>query len=767
MLSSARLILLALLAATFSLAADAVEWPPSQAVQQRVDQAVGILDRLEALAPEAVDEITDLAVALEFDDQAAIRHVAEQIAYVPYLGVLRGPDGARITRGGNAWDQAVLLASLLKTMGVDAQVAVGPLSNQDAARLLAQVFRPAASPGFVLDVDALAAIMADFDPALAQQFREQSQAGAAGGGDPLQGRSLAMAEQLLVLLSQAGVELSESQSAAPLIEAIAADYAWVRWRLGPGSDWADVHPAFATDSPPTPTAQRYLDAEVPAEHQHRVAFQLFIERGRPDGRGQIELIPVMDRWERPTANLFKNQVSLGMGPMRIQEGADTAMLVPILNGRLAPGAKAVTELGLTADPDAAGSAAGELFANLSSSLGTVAGAIDGLADGSSGSIPRLIGVVLEVSISAPGQENTIRRRVVDLRAAADDAFPNQAAFATVFDIDVGTGDPGQIYRQLIAYNRAFIRATPALMALARGALSPQDANRVAAYRDLGPARWLDFDLHADSLALPASETVAIFRPGALIASRRSLLDPQQGVLSVIDILANPAVVLERTAAGDITIAPRKVLAQGVRETLIESELAGASPGWSARPPARVIASVESLQRHVQSAGWSSAAVERAEADLAAGFVLAAVDGPGPWWWRVNPVSGQTLGMGTQGGSEVLEYLVMIGGAAASTYLFYASVESCDKKYADNRDMADCCIVGNLAATYTTTAVTAGAGVLFSGALAAATGAIESALLVSLKEVGFGVSLEVIGNLSSEVATKFSVGAACRAYLDRN
>ena len=58
-------------------------------------------------------------------------------------------------------------------------------------------------------------------------------------------------------------------------------------------------------------------------------------------------------------------------------------------------------------------------------------------------------------------------------------------------------------------------------------------------------------------------------------------------------------------------------------------------------------------------------------------------------------------MGQLGGQTVTEYVVMVTSAVLSAWLFKHSVDSCDEQYSNNQAMADCCIVGNLIATYGT------------------------------------------------------------------
>jgi hypothetical protein len=739
-----------------SACADSV-WPPPASVQQRVASVIELVDRLRALAPTPPDDLEERASRLDFEFDAAIRYVTEDIHYEPYRGVLRGPDGAAAVGAGNAWDQALLLAALINTMGADAQIVSGPLSAADAYRLLEQAFvRPAAAGDSGLDGEAVAAVFEAYDPALAERFREAFRRfGDQRAQDALVDDTARITGELLRLIGQAAPAFSAHREVGAIVDAVAADYVWVRWRSRPNSGWADVHPAFGAGPAPTPPAQRYFADQIPPEYQHRVALQLFIERGADGASVEPELVPIMARWDRPAANLYKEQVYLGMAPQSHDGTADSAVLVPALNGAIAPGAQAVTRLGFVADPADAASPAGKLFATLSSRTATVAGALGGLTAGRPAEVSRLLGVVLKVDIVAPDAQRTIWRRVADLRGLPEAAFPQAGAFQLILDVHVGAEDPLASYDASLGYFRRFLPAVPPMLAMARDALSIEALESSAAYRALSSPRWSDFELVGSALLEPATDRTARFRDGPLVAGRRTGATANGRLMTVTDVFWNPSTVLARGDDGAIHVSVAGAVGQGVRETLLESALAGVRPGWAARMPSAVVDAADALETG-RFADWPVAAREAARADLDAGYVLAVVADATPEWWRVDPVSGQTLGMSLHGGSEVLEYTITLIGTGISVFLFKRSVESCDETYAHDKTMADCCIVGNLALTYATSAGSAAGGALTgSGAVVplenaakAATGAILSTLAWTSVDIGGGLLVGAVDGVDS-------------------
>jgi hypothetical protein len=699
-----------------------MEWPPPAPAQQRIDRALSVLERLSEGIQQPPSALQDLAFELEFDYDAGIEHVRRQVAFEPYGGVLRGPEGTGISGAGNSWDQALLLAGLLKSMGADAQLVSGRISIGDARRLLAQAFETRVSESeWSADVERLVSIASEYDKRIGELLGEQIETWRGGGPDvSIDEDTSKMADALFELIDASDHALPTEGSADAILERLAEDYAWVRWRIGPSDPWVDIHPAFGEDAAPEVEVERYFDSEIPAEFQHRASFRLYAERGHANRPDDVERIAMMSEFERPVAQLYKDPLELGMIPLRIGGNGSQSFLVAQLNGSMAPGAQAINELGLTAPPEDAATGAGQFFATVSSSMGDALGSVSGMeSDDPDSAVPRMLGVVLEVELTAPGQPpRTVVRRMTDLRDRPDAEFPGDAAFGLVLEVDVGSEPEAMLVERALAQHEALVRAMPSVLALARGTLSYEEARRIPAYRGLEGDVWLDFDLYSDAFIPRPTEGRVIFRPGPLIAARRTFTDREGRTLTTTDILSNPSQVIARDEAGGFEMDPRGVMRQGVRETLLESSLAAANVKWSDRKPERLVSTPRDLDQLKSARGWPLAAGEAAARDLEEGYLLAVTDDPSPHWWRVNPDTGDTLGMGTHGGQTVVEYIVMVGGAAMSAYLFSRAVESCDEAYADNQQMADCCIVGNLLVTYGQAAAGGATGGLPSGPAAA-------------------------------------------------
>lgn len=752
---------------TLALAANTgVAQELSPEVRARMEAAATMLGELQALHPEQAGNPEQLADDLDYDFAAAIEVATQHVRYEPYTGVLRGADGVVATGAGNAWDQAVFLAALINTMGGDAQIVQGALSDSDAQRLLEQAFKPrdrTPQPGLeqVLDV------ITRYDPRLADLVRQRGEAVAtdapAAGMDAT---SQAIGDRLQAVLEQAGHALDPSQPVDTLVSDIARDYVWVRYKEGAAPNWIDVHPAFGDQPAPTPQPQGYLSGEVPEEQQHRVALRLFVERQAGDGADSIERVPVMSRYVRPVAQLYKHQLSLGMIPLDPEPGASSAFLLPVLDDQLAPGAQAVSALGLTVDASALGTGAADLFATVSSGFGRAMDAINTAVDDESGEGLRLTGIWLQIEVISPGGETSVvDRRLADLRETTPDQFPEAAATGMILDTDIGPENSSTVNRRILGQEQNLIRALPTFYGVARQELTLEEARRLPEYRAVDQSFWGDYDLLSTGLLPePALDSVT-FRKGPLLAARRTANDPEQGPVTTSDILFNPSTVLQRNSNGDLVQSNTGALVQGVRETLFESWMMGVEEGWGQRLPQSVLAKPAQLDAHASRAGWHLAAREMAADDLRNGYLLALPDNSEPHWWRIHPQSGETLGMGLHGGQEVAEYLIMAGGAGLSSYFFYRSVKSCDETYSHDREMADCCIVGNLAVTYGTSALGAVRGTAVDMDGYTKELFLSSPFVASAAYIFTALQYEMVENIMLNEVTGKPVESFCRSYLE--
>ena len=145
MLWAAFALAASLLAGSAALAQPASDEPLDY---ETIAKAVDDLERQLGRVREAVDQTRfdpdELEFSLDFDGEALVDFANDKIAFHPYRALLRGVGGTLQTRAGNALDQSLLLAYLLKTAGLDARVVRGELTETQGRELLGRTARPTA-----------------------------------------------------------------------------------------------------------------------------------------------------------------------------------------------------------------------------------------------------------------------------------------------------------------------------------------------------------------------------------------------------------------------------------------------------------------------------------------------------------------------------------------------------------------------------------------------------------------------------------------------
>jgi len=193
--------------------------------------------------PRSLTEVEALAASFS-SPRETFEHVRDHIALEPYPGILKGPAGTWITRGGNALDRALLLAALLREQGIAATIAHGKLSEAQARGLLQQI---SSAPGAVDHIAASIPWLRKESPPSAEQvaIRRLLDEGAAA-------RKRAIAEDLgtglrriQASLDAAGV--GPAGDVTPQQLAALRDHYWVQATIE--DETVDLDPSFAAAAP--------------------------------------------------------------------------------------------------------------------------------------------------------------------------------------------------------------------------------------------------------------------------------------------------------------------------------------------------------------------------------------------------------------------------------------------------------------------------------------------------------------------------------------
>jgi hypothetical protein len=211
----------------------------------------------------------NFAIGLGKDPARIFEYVRDQIAYEPYVGVLRGPRGTLLAMAGNAADRAALLGELLQRSGFQVRYVHGTLPDALAQRLVDSVWaerrwvevavRTSGAPDSELK---------DLGDQLANSVERDN--------DLLRG-----------MLRSAGLPKSaESSITMQSLLSEARDHYWIEW-LQDGA-WSAMDPSFATAVPGQAFATTTETlATLPDSIHHRIEVKIRVEEfagGRPSSR---------------------------------------------------------------------------------------------------------------------------------------------------------------------------------------------------------------------------------------------------------------------------------------------------------------------------------------------------------------------------------------------------------------------------------------------------------------------------------------------------
>jgi hypothetical protein len=256
----------------------------------------------------------------------------------------------------------------------------------------------------------------------------------------------------------------------------------------------------------------------------------------------------------------------------------------------------------------------------------------------------------------------------------------------------------------------------------------------------------------------------LVRSGPLVSMRRlQFIANTKGMMrQTIDILVDDTLSLINTN-GKISVSPFDNFEHGIRTTLVEQILGGGTPDndWKQFEAIAVLSDTASIKSWSDQAGAPIVIRDRLTADLEPDGVLVMLGRQGiPLWWRINPHTGQALGMGPFGGQEVTERVTFYQVASAMigiSSLVYGT-RSCLKTYPDNSTMANCCVAGNAI-------VSAGFGG-YSGVISKEM-VVEAAVSPMLAAIGWitaALGVEIMYEGLSTAMGGVMIDKACRSLL---
>lgn len=682
----------------------------AEVVGKVVDATVASLRRgsREAWDPAAV-------VGMVGNDRGALfTWVRDRTALVPYRGSLRGAVGVVMDRVGNSLDRSLLLADLLSHAGHTVRLATAPLEAEAVARLTASLrarARPSVSAvpaedGALLDT---AAALIGGDPAALRSALAKADAADAEMIAKLRIRIAAQGTALASLVAK------PADAPADDADAALAEHWWVQ--VKDGETWIDLDPALADAAPgkalAAAPAETLAVADLGDDRRHTLTVRVMGEVWRRQVREEAVLLehtfaPSLFYGQRisvtsvPIDMPSRDKLLLEKRPALAARAAlaEQTEWVALLRIDKAVVAKmSVTDGGETFDVTAADGNTTRLGRAVQRAtregMGGAADLLGGLP-GSAKDEPEPLktaaaessgftGQWIEYELRSPGSPPvTARRTVFDAYRGADRAGVKPVKLDRMARLERGLALTGEtdLLPTFAAIPQAFVAdrsatalaaARPVLIELADLAgKAPPDAllTRLAG---LAPLPGSLYTLALARIAWsPVGGQVYLGRLGLLTETRRLVIAGNQvRWRDGFDIVANPVAVWPASS-----VAARATrLTQGVADTAAEAAVLACRGGTrcvrtvntsdefaAATQPWTVVrdGAAPELDR------FSAPARTLARADLAAGYALVVPSSGATTWWRVDAASGESLGMGTLGGTATSEYALLLVDFIGST-----------------------------------------------------------------------------------------------------
>ena len=671
-----------------------------------IETALGTIDR-SSFDPAAV--VAERGMEVE----ALFAFVRDETAHATYAGAMRGPVGVLLDRTGNSLDRSLLLAELLRQARHEARLVRGELDAEATQRLLdAARERQAtrAEKAGLLDNgnDQSIGALADALGLPETEVRRQAAAAKLTAQATAEYLAFATARQSEALLALVGDRLAaEDVQATDAVR----DHWWVEVRRG--EQWQALDVSFPDHAPAdtaTTASSRFggtkgydiLPEDLPAELVHRLQIEVIATRldggRRTDEVALTTSVSLPENVLRPVKIGF---LPLSDGPRNRLSDAGVpdddaagdhdiqAHIFKTLLGRtewvpaVTVASTVTTQNGIRTDgtlndsPNLRPQAGSEKLNDAAEALGGLGG-FGGGADAAKTDRTHLVGVAIRYSLLGPGGENqAVERAVFDL-GSSDDLDPSSQAVrldraSAMASRTIAMPQVARPTPEVVAYiglTQIIDSRGPLLRAAIAGARQDQ-AMLVDAMTDIvqRPLRLYQAMLlrHPDDAATPPMTRPALLAD-VLLATWLDGDTPGFATASGIDWISNLS----------FNAAPAAQLQQGVRDTLAESVVVrgtdaeaetassnaavfmdrslAAGQSWS------VIDDVDTLT------DWPEAARSQVRSDLDAGFLVVAstdASSAAAVWWRIDPATGATVGMGvlpgsgTARGQEMGEYMSML------------------------------------------------------------------------------------------------------------
>jgi len=621
--------------------------------EAKLDKSFQVAEQaLETLPMEKVDLVA-LQRSLGTDPERLRNWVAQNIRWVPYRGTLKGAQGTLLALAGNSLDCALLLARLLQSAGKD-NVRIASLPLNQVARDRLRVKAAESFEHLRVEARVLKAGNTEGKELLAR-FKE---------------RLKSQPQRLSKIIPLTG----NTVPVETWVDRGLQQYFWVEYQIDPVT-WKRLDlfsdNRLVNDATATPV---YFTADaVPKKLHHKVTFKVIVHR---ESEGRVTQHTALQH-ELNAAEHVLGQVRLAIAPLNLPSDEVFAELVgrpkeaetfiraafegiekwvPTLTvGKGQP----IVQKGF----DYTGNLIDNPSTLLATNKKTFGNVLDQLNDllvsvaDESGKKSQLAKVSVEYRVSGPGVETRTIRRVLFDRETSPKPLDRSCDLSRETSILIQTGalPPEWTVRQQ-AENLLGVRLA------SRFLINAKDANQAGQRMMKIAGKINTVPLNLVVLASARDLGTGYLAEANLLSTWQSsrYQDGKLKLATEIDILHN------RVSSN----RPQDGFQSGIRDSILESFIVDSSKSRStsnrfqaATLPWQLIQDKLSLRR--VSSGNKKLQVVLQE-ELQQGFHLVMANGTtgrDAFWWRINPESGETLGMvfdasGIRGGMSVTQKIIL-------------------------------------------------------------------------------------------------------------
>jgi hypothetical protein len=674
-------------------------------------------EKLEAYF-QALEEAAKAMPRDKFDPQAILEKIGKDYAalflwvqrntsFIPYQGVLRGPVGVLMERRGNSLDRALLLYEILRLAGYEVKLARGKLSEDQAKNILAtgrELAEKEILPQTKISANDMGEIIRPYvnkyqlDKNRILQVVNRYRADKDDLFEKIRTRVSDQTRRITQFLEESDIKsgLGKDSSRYSLIQ----DHWWVQMKQDEG--WLDLDVSVDQPTPGKKLVaadEKVASQDLPEDLYHRIIIRVMVEQSTESGLSESVVleIPLKAR------DLIGKQIILRHIPMNWpQEGSlfnEDDPIGKIKN--LAANEKEWLPVFVIGSEEIAQSSfldTGEVNKNpgrkrrAAGPGGLAGGMFNALAGGEGEKKTEksscLTAEWIEYEIISPGfPANRIRRQVFDL-LGPNARLGNQKA-------DPETVESRRLERALTLLGETEIAAI--VCRLSTDFLAWTLADKLIANKEILMSLLCSSNLYSPSQINEAIEKIipfpgleyslamvrdmgslhraAIFlsQPNILAFHKYPRLDPNGEVsfCQALDIVNNEISLVPETK-NPLFVA----LEQGVLDTNSEAFLL--DPCGKAENTAQIFAELDSKKvewrllndindPELKNLGLSPDVLARIGQELSEGYVVFAPrigrgggSSPPVGWWRVNPLTGNILGIGERGwGQGSTEYVKII------------------------------------------------------------------------------------------------------------